>query len=104
MDDELKKLLQENLETSQAGLKILKKLNRDRIYGRIYGFLKFAFFIAITAGSIIYIEPYLRTMLDMLGKVSAGVGEVQKTGQALNPAGLNLPPELLQKLQGLFGK
>jgi hypothetical protein len=102
MDDELKKLLQENLEVSHESLKILKKVNRDRIWGKVYGFLKFAFFVALTVGSVIYVEPYLRTMLDMLSKVSAGVGEVQKTGQALNPSAIS--PELINKLKGLLGQ
>lgn len=104
MDDELKKLLQENLEASRESLKILKKLNRNRIYGRIYGFMKFALIIALTAGSYIYMEPYLRSTLEMLNKISSGIGAVQKTGQALNPADLNLSPELMKQLQGLFGQ
>src|SRR3989344_3456533 len=100
MDDELKKLLQENLEVSRESLKILKKVNRDRIWGKVYGFLKFAVIVVLTVGSYVYMEPYLRSTIEMLNKISTGVGEVQKTGQALNPS--TISPELLSKLKSLL--
>jgi hypothetical protein len=104
MDDESKKLFQENLEVSRESLKILKKINRDRIFGRIYGFLKFIVIVALTLGSFLYVEPYLTAMFNTLNKISSGVSEVQKTSQALNPANLNLSPDLMTKIKSLLGQ
>lgn len=58
-NEELKNLLQKNLETSQESLKILKKINRARIFGNLFSFLKWLIIIGVAFGAYYYLQPYI---------------------------------------------
>jgi len=58
-DEELKNLLQKNLETSQESLKILKKINRGRIVGNFFSFVKWVIIIGTAFGAYYYLQPYI---------------------------------------------
>jgi len=58
--------LQKNLEVSQESLKILKKINRARIIGNIFSFLKWMIIIGVSIGIYYYIQPYLGKLTDLL--------------------------------------
>jgi hypothetical protein len=64
-EDDLKNLLQKNLEVSQESLKILKKINRARIIGNIFTFLKWMIIIGASIGIYYYIQPYLGKLTDL---------------------------------------
>jgi len=66
MDEEIRQLLQKNLEVSQESLKILKKINRARIIGNIFSFLKWMIIIGVSIGIYYYIQPYLGKLTDLL--------------------------------------
>ena len=68
-DDELKHLLQKNLETSQESLKILKKINRSRLVGNLFSFLKWLIIIGAAVGSFYYLEPYIGQIKEMYKQV-----------------------------------
>lgn len=95
MDDELKNLLRKNLESSQESLRILKKMNRDRIYGKIFYLLKWAIIIGGTLGTYYYLEPIIKDLMNTLSAINSGIGEAQKIG---------LSSDLTQKLQNLLGQ
>lgn len=65
-DDDLKKLLQKNLEVSEESLKILKKINRAAVMGRVFRFFKWLIIIGISVGAFYYIEPYIGQLTDLL--------------------------------------
>lgn len=68
-NEELKNLLQKNLETSQESLKILKKINRGRIIGNLFSFLKWLIIIGTALGAYYYLQPYINQLLDLVKQV-----------------------------------
>ncbi|MEK7121974.1 MAG: hypothetical protein AAB807_00165 [Patescibacteria group bacterium] len=104
MEDELKNLLRKNLEVSQESLRILKKINRDRIYGKIFYLLKWAVIIGATLGTYYYIEPMIKDLINTLSAVNSGIGEARNIGEGLKTNGNGLPPDLIQKLRNLLGQ
>ncbi|MBI4692310.1 MAG: hypothetical protein HY773_02645 [Candidatus Terrybacteria bacterium] len=65
-DEELKQLLKKNLEISEESLRILKKMNRAAVIGRILRFFKWMIIIGISVGAFYYIEPYIGQLADLL--------------------------------------
>jgi len=100
MDEYEKELMRKNLEVSQESLKILKKMNRARLVGRVFHALKWLVIIGISLGSYYYIEPYLRPIINTFSGAASGVERVGPTGEAINPN--SLPPDLLDKLKNLL--
>lgn len=66
VDEGIKQLLRENLEVSQESLKILKKINRDRILSNIFNIVKWAIIIGVSVGAYYYFQPYLEQMTSLL--------------------------------------
>ena len=78
MDEELKSLLKENLEISRENLKILKKMNRARIFGSVFWVIKWVVIIGLSYGAYVYIEPYFRSFLGIVGSLTSEVNEIKK--------------------------
>ena len=76
-DEELKQLLQKNLETSQESLEILKKMNRARMIGNTLVFLKWVVIIGLSYGAYFFIEPYLRVITGGLDTINSGMDQVK---------------------------
>ncbi|MBI4114509.1 MAG: hypothetical protein HY445_01550 [Candidatus Niyogibacteria bacterium] len=71
MDDrELKKLLEENLKISQESLKIMKKLNRARMWGRFFFLLKWGLIFGVLIFGLIKVQPYLATFSNNVDRFS----------------------------------
>ncbi len=66
VDEGIKQLLRENLEVSQESLKILKKINRDRILSNIFNIVKWMIIIGVSVGAYYYFQPYLEQMTSLL--------------------------------------
>ena len=98
-DEELKVLLRENIELSKESLKILKKINRGRIWGNVFSALKWTLIIGLSFGAYYYIEPFLSQYVDMLRGLTSGVENIGKIGNNINSA---VSPDLLKKLQDLM--
>ena len=98
-DEELKVLLRENIEVSKESLKILKKINRGRIWGNVFSVLKWTLIIGLSFGTYYYIEPFLSQYVDMLRGLTSGVENIGKIGNNTNSA---VSPDLLKKLQDLM--
>lgn len=101
MEEDLKVLLRENLEVSREGLKILKKINRGRVFGNIVSALKWAIIIGISFGAYYYIEPFLSKSLDAFSGLSSGVEKIGKVSNNVNSA---VSPGLLEKLQSVLNR
>lgn len=68
-DDEIKKLLKENVETSKESLKILKGIRRN---SRISAFFKIIYWLIIIGaafGAYYYLQPYMNQALDLVKQV-----------------------------------
>jgi len=68
-NEELKSLLEKNLETSQESLKILKKINRARIVGNLFSFLKWLIIIGVAFGVYYYLQPYINKIPGLLNQI-----------------------------------
>ena len=100
-DEELKVLLRENIEVSKESLKILKKINRGRIWGNVFSVLKWTLIIGLSFGAYYYIEPFLSQYVDMLRGLTSGVENIGKIGNNINSVGSS---DLIKKLQDLMPK
>lgn len=98
-DEELKVLLRENIEVSKESLKILKKINRGRIFGNIFTTLKWMLIIGISFGAYYYIEPFLSKYLGLMKGLTSGVENVGKIGNNVNS---ETSSDLLEKLQSIL--
>lgn len=93
-DDELKRLLRENLEISRENFKILKKMNRARVFGRVFWAIKWVLIIGFSYGAYVYIEPYFKNLLGTFSNLTSEVNEIKKAADA--------PLDFLKKIPG-FG-
>ena len=59
MDEELKKLLEKNLEASKKSEEILQKMWRGVVWGRVFMIAKWAIIAALVVFGFITIQPYL---------------------------------------------
>lgn len=100
-EEDLKVLLRENLEVSKESLKILKKINRGRVFGNIVSSLKWAIIIGISFGAYYYIEPFLSKSLDAFNGLSTGVEKISKVSNNVNSA---VSPDLLEKMQSMLNR
>src|SRR3989338_1368587 len=98
-DEELKVLLRENIEVSKESLKILKKINRGRIFGNIFSVLKWTLILGLSFGTYYYIEPFLSQYVDMLKGLASSVENIGEIRNNINSA---TSPDFLKKLQDLM--
>lgn len=98
-DEELKILLRENIEVSKESLKILKKINRGRIFGNIFSALKWMLIVGVSFGTFYYINPYLTKYLDLIVGLTSGVEDVGKISNNINSA---VSPDLLKKIKEIM--
>ena len=98
-DEELKVLLRENIEVSKESLKILKKINRGRIWGNVFSVLKWTLIIGLSFGAYYYIEPFFSQYLNTLKGLTSGVENIGEISNNINSAA---SPDLLKKLQDLM--
>jgi len=71
-EEDLKVLLRENIELSKESLKILKKINRGRIFSNIFTTLKWVVIIGVSFGAYYYIEPFLSGYVGTLKSLTSG--------------------------------
>ncbi|HBB56927.1 TPA: hypothetical protein DEW47_02570 [Patescibacteria group bacterium] len=82
-ESEIKKLLRENLELSQENNKMLRKMNRARIFGTVFWVVKWVVIIGLSYGAYVYIQPYIEKMIGAAESISTGVGKIGDVGETL---------------------
>jgi len=80
MDPELKRLLRENLELSKENNKILHKMHRGLVLGRIMRIIYWVVILGVAMGSYYFIQPYIDSLLAVYGGISGGVSDLQNIG------------------------
>ncbi len=95
-NDEIKKLLQENLSYAKATYEAAEKTRRYILWGQVLGFIKLAIVIVPMVIAYYFLQPYLKTALstyqDLLGMPSS---------QGSQNSDTKLNPEMLKQLQDL---
>lgn len=76
--DELKDLLQKNLEVSEKTLKILKGMRRSAKLRTVLSALKWVVIIGLTAYSFFQLQPYLNILLQTYQGILNTAGQVNK--------------------------
>ena len=76
MDDEIKQLLEKNLEVSEKSLSLLKTMRREVVLGRIFHFIKWAVIIGLIIFGLVKIQPYLAYWLQVFANLSAGIQSI----------------------------
>jgi hypothetical protein len=77
MDEDIKKLLEQNLELNQKIYKICRKLNNYMIWSQIYGFLKIIIIVVPLILAYFYLAPYLTSALKQYTEL---MGVTSQTG------------------------
>jgi len=99
MNEELKVLLNRNLEVSEASQKILKKIYADILWRRVFAFIKWGIIIVIFVWSYLQLQPVLKSVLESYQKLLNSSG-VQAPAINFN----TLPPEVQKILEGFLKK
>jgi len=75
MDDEqIKKLLKQNLAISKESLKILKKMHRTQVLGRLFKIIYWAIIIGGIFGAYYYLQPFVSNFIETwqsVGEISS---------------------------------
>jgi len=83
VDQEEKKLLQENLRLSRETNEIVHKVWGAQKWARFFRILYWVFIIAAVTGAFYYIQPYFQGVLDIYGDASSGVKSVQSGAKTI---------------------
>lgn len=95
-NDEIKKLLQENLSYAKATYEAAEKTRRYILWGQVLGFIKLAIVIVPLVLAYYFLQPYLKTAMstyqDLIG-VTGGLGDIKND--------LKANPEMIKQIQDL---
>jgi len=83
IDPGLRKILEENLELSRENNKLLHKIHRGAIWGRVFRALYWLVIIAITMGAYYFIQPMLDGLMETYSGFKSGMEGIQKAGESI---------------------
>ena len=83
MDNDLRKLVEENLVLSRETHEMVKGLERSARWGRFFTLLYWALIIASVVGAYYFIQPYLNATLGAYQGILSGVDQIQSKTQSL---------------------
>jgi uncharacterized membrane protein len=87
MDFDGKEMLEKILALTEENNKILRKMRRAVLWGRIVSFLYWAVIIGLSIGAYVYVQPYLESMLKVFGTGKEAIANIENLSKNLN----NLP-------------
>jgi len=113
MDDEIKKLLEKNLQLTQEVYKMTKSIKSFVIWQRIFGLLKILIIVVPIVLGIIYLPPLIKDLINQyqsildIGSVvgDSNMSDLLKEGSSAQSLNLNnididsLPPEIQKYLK-----
>ncbi len=73
MDSEEKETLEKILELAQENNKILRKMRRSILWGRIFHTLYWVIIIGLSVGAYYYIQPYFEGLLKSFGATGSNL-------------------------------
>ena len=75
-EDELRKLLRQNLEVSRETLSYVKSVHRSFVWRRFFGLIKWGLIIGFTIFGFMQLQPYLDSLSKILETISGAVSEL----------------------------
>lgn len=100
MDEEIKNLLERNLEISKETHKIVKKMHRTQKIGRALKIIYWSIIIAGALGAYYYLKPVIGNFIDTYNKMRSDFSAIGESAKSLNPE--NISPGLTEKIKELF--
>jgi len=83
MDQELKKILLENLEVSKDNNKILKDMRSSARWGSFFRFVYWIIILSVMFGTYYFIQPVLEGLLSSYNGLVSGMNNIQEVGSSL---------------------
>ena len=77
-EEELRKLLRQNLEVARETLSYVKSVHRSFVWRRFFGMIKWGLIIGLMIFGFIQLQPYLDSMSKILETISGTVSELPK--------------------------
>jgi hypothetical protein len=102
MEEETKKLLEENIEISRQSLKILKGMRRASRIATAFKILYWLIIVGVLAGTYYFLEPYIKSAIEVVQGIQQVLPGGQKTNGTQSTSSdllKNLPPDLLKNIQ-----
>jgi len=87
MEPELKKMMRENLELSQENNKLLRKMRRSILWGRLFNIVYWLVIIAAMFGAYYVLQPFIEGLLGAYQSLLSGAEAVQGVGDSLSNFG-----------------
>ncbi len=87
MDPELKKMMRENLELSQENNKLLRKMHRSILWGRLFNVLYWVIVIGAMFGAYYVLQPFIDSILNAYQGIVSGAETIQNAGSSLSNFG-----------------
>ena len=100
-DEELKKLLSENLEISRESLKILKGIRRANRMAAAFKIFYWLIIVGSMVGAYFYLQPYLQQALTIVKQVQETISGVQKIGDTVKN-GSQISPDILKNIENIM--
>ncbi|MEK7134470.1 MAG: hypothetical protein AAB805_01895 [Patescibacteria group bacterium] len=97
MDPNTNQLLRDILEKTEENNKMLHKMHRTLIWGRVFRIFYWTLIIGGSIGAYFYLSPYLQSLFDTYQSLITGVGTLQKTTESIPQTGLDIGA-MLKKL------
>ena len=76
MDQEVKKLLEENIKLSKENNELLLKIRNIQRWGQITSIFYWFIIIGVTIGAFYYIKPYLGNLLNVYTGGVSGINNI----------------------------
>ena len=83
MDEEFKKLLEENIEISRESLRILKGIRRHNRISSAFKIFCWLIIIVAAAGALYFLQPYIKQGLAIINQAQETLSGLQKINGAL---------------------
>jgi len=81
MDPNINQLLRDILEKTEENSKILHKVHRHLIWGRVFRIFYWTLIIGGSIGVYYFLSPYLQTLFDTYRSLLTGVEQINTTAQ-----------------------
>ena len=103
MEEDLKKILEENLEISRQSLKILKGIRRSNRISAVFKVFYWLVIIASVVGAYYYLQPYIKIAMTYSQQMLDAFSSIQSMGKTLNsPTGQGISPDILKNLENIM--
>jgi hypothetical protein len=78
-----KQLIEETAKLTKENNKILRGMARAAWWARFFSILRWFIIIALTLGAYYYLEPYLKTLLNLYSSLGSNIPNINELQEAL---------------------